>query len=207
MVAKIALSPWRLCDRSTAPMRFSTPIDRYQLVKIDRERFTRWQELPAGYSFASDIDRDAERALLQSEFPLWEVPFHRQLPNMRHDGVVCVAHEGKPVAIAYFCEDNEAGLEGYLQVHYAVVSPEHRGRKLLASIVTEGFRRRPEAKGGIFYVDRYGHLTVYERWGGQLLGEKGKPIVGSRLERLLRRPVWLSRVLLRRMASGRGARH
>src|SRR5687768_6760019 len=117
-------------------MPFSAPIDRYQLFKLDREDYTRWQELPAGYAFARDIDRDAERELLQSEFPHWQIPFERRMPGLEEHGVICVEREGRIAALAYACLENELGLEGYAQIHYAVVSPEHRGNRLLAAMVT-----------------------------------------------------------------------
>lgn len=62
-------------------MPFSDPIDRYQLFKLDREHWSRWQDLPAGYSFMREVDRDGERALLRSEFPHWEIPFERRVPG------------------------------------------------------------------------------------------------------------------------------
>lgn len=156
-------------------MPFSTPIDRYELIQLDRADHTRWQELPPGYSFMREIDRDAERELLQSEFPQWEVPFNRQLPGLRDRGVICVACEGKAVGIAYACEENELGIEGYAQIHYVAVRPEHRGRKLLSAMVTEMLRRFEHIPGAIFYSDRDGHREMYERWGGHVIGQKEKP--------------------------------
>jgi hypothetical protein len=154
-------------------MPFSEPTDRYQLFKLDRDDYERWQELPPGYGFMEEIDRDGERKLLQSEFPHWEIPFNRQLEGLSDGGVICVGYEGEVVAISYCCEVNELGLEDYAQIHYAAVAPAHRGKKLLAAMVTEMFRRF-DLKGGYFYVDREGHQPMYERWGGNLEGEKPK---------------------------------
>jgi len=149
-------------------------MDRYQLIKLAREDYTRWQELPPGYSFMEEVDRDGERELLQSEFPHWEIPFDRRLPGLTERGVLCVQYEGSVVGLAYACTENELGIEHYGQIHYAAVVPEHRGHRLLAAMVTEMFRRFPEHEGGIFYIDRDGHQPMYERWGGHLKGERPK---------------------------------
>ncbi len=156
-------------------MSFSEPMDRYQLFKLDRKDWTSWQELPDGYSFEEEIDRDGERALLQSEFPHWEIPFNRKMPGSIERGVICVVYDENVVGLLYGCEENELGLEGYGQINYTAVAPEHRGQKLLPAMVTELFRRFPDYKGGIFWVDRSGHQQMYERWGGGLEGEKEKP--------------------------------
>jgi hypothetical protein len=168
---------------------FSEPTDRYQLFQLAKEEWTNDQELPEGYYFirAKDIDRDQERALLQTEFPHWEVPFNRQMPGSYDTGIYCVGYEGKIVALSYGCTENELGIPGYAQIHYAVVDPEHRGKKLLAAMVTEMFRRGPEFKGGVFYVDRSGHQQMYERWGGHLKGEKEKPETDSGFRGMLAR--------------------
>ncbi len=155
-------------------MPFSAPMDHYNLFKLDRADYTRWQELEPGYEFVTEIDRSAERALLQSEFPHWQIPFNRQMPGLSELGVIAVARDGELVGVSYACVENELGLEGYGQIHYAAVAPEHRGHKLLAAMVTEMFRRFPDFKGGIFYVDRQGHESMYERWGGYLRGRKAK---------------------------------
>jgi hypothetical protein len=175
-------------------MAFSEPMDRYQLFKLAREDWTRWVSLPEGYSFMEEVDREGERALLQSEFPHWEIPFERRLPGLTERGVFCVAYEGEVVGISYGCTENELGLEHYGQIHYAAVAPAHRGKDLLAAMVTEMFRRFPDFKGGIFYVDRSGHQQMYERWGGSLEGEKPKTAPATPTTGLLAR--------LRRKLSG-----
>jgi hypothetical protein len=179
-------------------MPFSAPMDRYQLFKLDKEDYTRWQDLPAGYRFVRDIDRDAERELLQSEFPHWEIPFNRSMPGLRERGVICVGHGDQIAALSYVCEENELGLDGYAQIHYAVVAPEHRGHRLLSAMVTEMFRRLPHFKGGVFYVDREGHQPMYERWGGGVEGEKPKPPAKPERPGALRRLASAARRLVRR---------
>jgi len=158
-------------------MSFSEPTDKMQLFSLARKDWTNDQELPEGYSFiwAKDIDREAEKKLLQSEFPHWEIPFHRRMPGLEERAVYCVGYEGKVVALAYGCTENDMGIPNYGQIHYAVVHPDHRGKKLLAAMVTEMFRRGPEFEGGVFEVDRSGHQQMYERWGGNLKDEKRKP--------------------------------
>jgi hypothetical protein len=154
---------------------FSDPTDRYQLFKMEREDFTRWEELPEGYSFIRKIPRRAERKLLQSEFPHWRIPYNREMPGMVEDSVVAVGHgkRQKLVALLY-SSDAETGEPDYGQIHYTVVEPEHRGANLLAAMVTELFRRWPDYKGGYFHVDREGHEGMYARWGGEKKGERAK---------------------------------
>jgi len=155
-------------------MPFSDPMDRYQQFKLDKADWTHDQELPPGYTFVAKGDREEEKALLQSEFPHWDIPFYRKMPGMYEWAIYYVTYEDRLVALAYSSDVNDEGLEGYWQIHYVVVAPEHRGKKLLPAIVTEMFRRDPEAKGGFFQVDREGHQKMYERWGGTLEGERAK---------------------------------
>ena len=142
-------------------MSFSDPTDKYQLFKMEREDYTRWEELPAGYSFIRKIPRRAERKLLQSEFPHWRIPYNRELPGMVEDSVVAVGHGKKQKLVALlYSSDSETGEPDYGQIHYTVVAPGHRGESLLAAMVTELFRRWPDYKGGYFHVDREGRGDV-----------------------------------------------
>jgi GNAT superfamily N-acetyltransferase len=167
-------------------MPFSSRMDRYDVIKVHRGDFTGWRELPDGYSFVPEheLDRDAERALLQSEFPDWETPFHRRMPGyIPGDGVVAVAYGGELVGIMYFCVSDKPGFEGAVQGHFAVVRPDHRGRGLFSAMVSETVKRieerghlwtGEEVKTGVLLADRRGHRAMYERWGLQFVSEKPK---------------------------------
>lgn len=181
-------------------MPFSDPMEQYQMIKLDRAEYTRWTELPDGYEFMHPVDRDGEKELLQSQFPHWQIPFERRIPGLTDKGVMCVAHGGRVVGLSYASPENELGLEGYGQIHYAVVHPEHRGHALLAAMVTEMFRRYPDHRGGIFFTDREGHQPMYDRWGGhhQEDHDKAKPAPTGRGWQARQRLGALRRRLFRR---------
>jgi GNAT superfamily N-acetyltransferase len=168
-------------------MSFSSRIDRYDLVELDGlDRFKGWAELPPGYEFVGEqeLDRDAERALLQSEFPDpdWERPFYRRMPGYLPEGVVGVTYAGELVGIAYLCTENDCGVDGYAQLHYAVVRADHRGRGLYRAIVSEIVKRlgehgsqwMPNLKGITGETDREGLRVMYERWGAEFVSETPK---------------------------------
>jgi hypothetical protein len=156
--------------------RFSEPIDSYMLFKIDLKDFRGRAGLPPDYSFTDQIPRDAERALLEAEFPHWQIPYERRMPGSRPDGVVIVAHQGEPVGIVYTCDRNELDWAGYSQGHYLSIRRDHRGRKLFNAMFTEMLRRTETwgLEGMLFIVDREGHRDFYERWGATFVRERRK---------------------------------
>jgi hypothetical protein len=168
--------------------------DHYTFAKLDRANYPPRRTLPAGYSFAGEIPRDAELALLQPEFQAWRIPFNREMPGCRPDGVLALEYLEEPVAIIFLCDQNELGLVGYGQVHYAAIRDDQRGKGLYGALFAELLEigNRWGLEGVLLNDDRAGLSEVYRRWGAEFMFEKPKlpqPRSGPlrRLARRLRR--------------------
>jgi GNAT superfamily N-acetyltransferase len=176
-------------------------------VPVDCADFRGHKDLPEGYAFTTTPDREAERALLETEFPNWQIPWERRFAGAREDSAAGVTHGGELVGIVYLAAENEFGYDDYAQWQYVAIDPAHRGKGLWRAMGTE-LMRRAEAwgfKGCVLVPDREGHHDMYVRWGGRIVGERPKVAVKpvprwrQAVSRLTRRgPFRAVRRLLRR---------
>jgi hypothetical protein len=151
--------------------------DHYTFVKFARESYPPHRPLPLGYSFGGEIPRQIERSLLEPEFQAWSIPFNREMPGSRPDGVLSIHHGGEPIGIVFLCDQNELELPGYGQLHYAAIRADHRGRGMYGALFSELARMSDSwgLEGLLINGDRAGLPDVYLRWGGELMFEKPKP--------------------------------
>lgn len=165
--------------------------DHYTFVKFDRGSYPPHRPLPLGYSFGGEIPRQIERSLLEPEFQAWSIPFNREMPGCRPDGVLSIHYDDEPVTIVFLCDQNELELAGYGQLHYAATRTDHRGRGLYGPLFSELARisDRWGLRGLLINGDRVGLPEVYRRWGAELMFEKPKPPLPATalLPRLVRR--------------------
>jgi hypothetical protein len=165
--------------------------DHYTFAKLDRANYPPRSPLPAGYSFAGKISREAELSLLKPEFQAWRIPFNRDMPGCRPDGVLALEYLEEPVAIIFLCDQNELGLAGYGQVHYAAIREDQRGKGLYKALFAELLEigNRWGLEGVLLNDDRAGLSKVYRRWGAEFMFEKPKlpPPRSGPLHRLARR--------------------
>lgn len=158
-------------------MSYFDRLDHYELLKLDTEGFPAPRELPAGYEWAEDIGVEAERALLDPVFPGSHNATERRLAGWRDDTVVAITHDGQPVGVCYVCGDNQLGLPGYGELHYAAVLDEHKGKGLWGAMIREMLRRAQawgDVSGVIFVTDRKGPIEMYLRMGAQRIGTRPK---------------------------------
>lgn len=151
-------------------------LGHYCILKLDTPDFPPQRPLPAGYAYTDRIDRAVEIELLRGEFPGWRHPVERDMPGTRPDSVVAVLHGTDPVAVCYVCEENQLGIRGYGELHYAAVRADHRGRGLWRAMITELFRHaeRWGVAGVIFVTDRAGPIEMYRRLGASEIGIRRK---------------------------------
>jgi hypothetical protein len=165
--------------------------DHYTFVKFARESYPPHRPLPLGYSFSGEIPRQVERSLLEREFQAWSIPFNREMPGSRPDGVLSIHYGEEPIGIVFICDQNELELPGYGQLHYAAFRTDHRGRGLYGPLFAELARigDRWGLRGLLINGDRVGLPEVYRSWGAELMFEKPKsPQAPPRLpQRLVRR--------------------
>jgi hypothetical protein len=165
--------------------------DHYTFAKLARENFPPRRPLPPGYRFSGEISRDAERSLLEPEFHAWSIPFNRKMAGTRPDGVLCLNYGEEPVAIIFLCDQNELGLPGYGQVHYAAIRKDQRGKGLYGPLFAELLEigNRWGLQGVLLNDDRTGLSEVYRRWGAEFMFErpKSQQVRPRLLKRLARR--------------------
>ena len=158
----------------------------YDVLILPRSRYREPPPLPDGFSFDSAPPRSVERDLLAAEFDHWKIPSKRRFPGGRSDSAMAIRHDDQVVAVVYLGAENELGLSGYGQVHYAVIAPGFRGRRLYGPL----FHRllvlaNDWDLGGVVLIsDREGLVELYESWGALPVGVLRR---SGRFRRLIRR--------------------
>ncbi len=165
---------------------WNEPAAQFEVFLFRRSRFRDSAPLPDGFEFEPAPSREAERRLLETEYPQWQIPYERGFPGGEDAAIVGVRHGDELAGLIYLSPENELDLGGYGQIHYPVVSPGFRGRGIYAPLLTSLLRTAEERglDGLILVSDREGMADIYERWNGELVG--AYPRVG-RIRRRLRR--------------------
>lgn len=152
-------------------MAWNEVIDTVTVLTLARENFPPAPELPEGFRFTHELDRDVERAMLEPVFAAWHIPFERRMPGSREDSMLAILEGEKPVALGYMCTENEFGIADHGQGHYVVVDPEYRGKRLYQYLYAGLLVKAADfgLPGIVITTDRQGLAEVYERWGGVIV--------------------------------------
>lgn len=180
---------------------WNQPTSEFEVFLFRRRGFRESAPLPHGFSFELDPAHEAERRLLEAEYPQWQTPLGRQFPGGDKTSVVGVRHQEDLVGVIYLSPENEFDLPGFGQIHYPVVDPAFRGNGIYAPLLTSLLRiaEREHLEGLILVSDREGMADIYRRWGAELVGAYSR---AGRVRRRLNRLVDPHRQIRARIIAG-----